>query len=106
MGAWPELLELAEAATAHACTEPTVPYLRPPRIPALWLAIVLTTTDRLADTERVLREGQHEAEALGLGWSLPSWHARRACALLEQGALDDAAVEAEAGLAVADELEE
>ncbi|WP_060900795.1 AAA family ATPase [Streptomyces mirabilis] len=98
-------LELAEAATARAYTEPSVPYLRPPRIPALWLAIVLTTTDRLADTERVLREGQHEAEALGLGWSLPHWHARRACALLEQGALDDAAVEAEAGLAVADELE-
>ncbi|MEU5314117.1 AAA family ATPase [Streptomyces sp. NPDC021562] len=98
-------LELAEAATARAYAEPTVPYLRPPRIPALWLATVLTSTDRLADTERVLREGQHEAEALGLGWSLPHWHARRACALLEQGALDDAAVEAEAGLAVADELE-
>ncbi|MBW8793239.1 MAG: AAA family ATPase [Streptomyces sp.] len=98
-------LELAEAATARACAEPAVPYLRPPRIPALWLATVLTSTDRLADTERVLREGQHEAEALGLGWSLPHWHARRACALLEQGALDDAAVEAEASLAVAGELE-
>ncbi|MEU9343183.1 AAA family ATPase [Streptomyces sp. NPDC048278] len=98
-------LELAEAATARASAEPTAPYLRPPRIPALWLATVLTSTDRLADTERVLREGQREAEALGLGWSLPHWHARRACALLEQGALDDAAVEAEAGLAVADELE-
>ncbi|MER5787541.1 AAA family ATPase [Streptomyces sp. NPDC001980] len=98
-------LELAEAATARAYAEPTVPYLRPPRIPALWLATVLTSTDRLADTERVLREGQREAEALGLGWSLPHWHARRACALLEQGALDDAAVEAEASLAVADELE-
>ncbi|GGN34166.1 hypothetical protein [Streptomyces fuscichromogenes] len=45
------------------------------------------------------------AEALGLGWSLPHWHAARVCALLEQGALDDAAVEAEASLTVADELE-
>ncbi|MEU1341087.1 AAA family ATPase [Streptomyces sp. NPDC005827] len=98
-------LELAEAATARACAEPTVPHLRPPRIPALWLATVLTSTDRLADTAGILRAGQHEAEALGLGWSLPHWHARRACALLEQGALDDATVEAEAGLAVADELE-
>ncbi|MEV5959161.1 AAA family ATPase [Streptomyces sp. NPDC051987] len=98
-------LELAEAATARARAEPAVPHLRPPRIPALWLATVLTSTDRLADAERVLREGQHEAEALGLGWSLPHWHARRACALLEQGALDDAAVEAEAGLAVAGDLE-
>ncbi|MEW2512718.1 AAA family ATPase [Streptomyces sp. NPDC046870] len=98
-------LELAEEATARAGTESGVLHLRPPRIPALWLATVLTATDRLADTERVLREGQHEAEALGLGWSLPHWHASRACALFEQGALDDAAVEAESSLVVADELE-
>ncbi|MEU9288555.1 AAA family ATPase [Streptomyces sp. NPDC048275] len=98
-------LELAEEATGRAGTESAVLYLRPPRIPALWLATVLTSTDRLADTERILREGQCEAEALGLGWSLPHWHAARACALLEQGALDDAAVEAEASLTVADELE-
>ncbi|MGW7423898.1 helix-turn-helix transcriptional regulator [Streptomyces sp. NPDC054813] len=98
-------LELAEEATRRAATEPAVLYLRPPRIPALWLATVLTVTDRLGDTERTLREGQRGAEALGLGWSLPHWHAARACALLEQGALDDAAVEAEASLAVADELE-
>ncbi|MFJ9567189.1 helix-turn-helix transcriptional regulator [Streptomyces fuscichromogenes] len=98
-------LELAEEATRRAGTEPAALYLRPPRIPALWLATVLTVTDRLTDTERTLREGQREAEALGLGWSLPHWHAARACALLEQGALDDAAVEAEASLTVADELE-
>ncbi|WP_405883183.1 AAA family ATPase [Streptomyces sp. NBC_01136] len=98
-------LELAEEATRRDGTEPAALYLRPPRIPALWLATVLTVTDRLADTERTLREGQREAEALGLGWSLPHWHAARACALLEQGALDDAAVEAEASLVVADELE-
>ncbi|BBJ45989.1 helix-turn-helix transcriptional regulator [Streptomyces antimycoticus] len=98
-------LELAEAAAGHAGTESAGFYLRPPRIPALWLAMVLTATDRLADTERILRDGQREAEARGLGWSLPHWHAARACALLEQGALDDAAVEAEASLMVADELE-
>ncbi|MFI5557403.1 helix-turn-helix transcriptional regulator [Streptomyces sp. NPDC051738] len=98
-------LELAEEATRRAGTQSAALYLRPPRIPALWLATVLTSTDRLADTERILREGQREAEALGLGWSLPHWHAARACALLEQGALDDAAVEAEASLMVADELE-
>ncbi|WP_345639890.1 helix-turn-helix transcriptional regulator [Streptomyces siamensis] len=98
-------LELAEEATRRAGAQSAALYLRPPRIPALWLATVLTSTDRLADTERILREGQREAEALGLGWSLPHWHAARACALLEQGALDDAAVEAEASLMVADELE-
>ncbi|MGW3763563.1 helix-turn-helix transcriptional regulator [Streptomyces sp. NPDC005131] len=98
-------LDLAAVATRRAGTQSAALYLRPPRIPALWLATVLTATDRLADTERILREGQREAEALGLGWSLPHWHAARACALLEQGALDDAAVEAEASLMVADELE-
>ncbi|MFR0359563.1 helix-turn-helix transcriptional regulator [Streptomyces sediminimaris] len=98
-------LERAEQATRRAGAQAAALYLRPPRIPALWLATVLTATDRLAETERVLRAGQREAEALGLGWSLPHWHAARACALLEQGALDDAAVEAEAGLMVAQELE-
>ncbi|MER7680173.1 AAA family ATPase [Streptomyces sp. NPDC096934] len=98
-------VELAEEATRRAATRSAALYLRPPRIPALWLATVLTATDRLADTERILREGQREAEAMGLGWSLPHWHAVRACALLEQGALDDAAVEAEASLMVAGELE-
>lgn len=98
-------LELAEEATRRTGTESAALHLRPPRIPALWLATVLTATDRLADTGRILREGQRETEALGLGWSLPHWHAARACALLEQGALDDAAVEAEASLTVADELE-
>ncbi|MEU5144708.1 AAA family ATPase [Streptomyces sp. NPDC021139] len=99
-------VELAEEATTRrAGTQSGALYLRPPRIPALWLATVLTTTDWLADTERILREGQREAEALGLGWSLPHWHATRACALLEQGALDDAAVEAEASLMIANELE-
>lgn len=98
-------LELAEEATRRAGTQSAALYLRPPRIPALWLATVLTATDRLADTGRILQEGQREAEAMGLGWSLPHWHAARACALLEQGALDDAAVEAEASLMVADELE-
>lgn len=98
-------LGLAEEATRRAGTQSAALYLRPPRIPALWLATVLTATDRLANTEWILREGQREAEALGLGWSLPQWHAARACALLERGALDDAAVEAEASLTVADELE-
>ncbi|MFF7160784.1 AAA family ATPase [Streptomyces sp. NPDC008086] len=98
-------IELAEEATGGAGTESAALCLRPPRIPALWLATVLTFTDRLADTGRILREGQRVAEEQGLGWSLPHWHAARACALLEQGALDDAAVEAEACLAVADELE-
>ncbi|MEW1776440.1 AAA family ATPase [Streptomyces sp. NPDC086777] len=98
-------LELAEEATARSGTQTGVLHLRPPRIPALWLATVLTATDRLAETGRVLREGQREAEAMGLGWSLPHWHASRACALFEQGALDDAAVEAEASLMVAEELE-
>ncbi|MFF3468919.1 ATP-binding protein [Streptomyces sp. NPDC002619] len=100
-----DAVELAEQARQRSDAEPHTIRLRPPRVPALWLATVLTATDRLEDAERTLREGQRQAEALGLGWSLPHWHAQRACVLLERGALDDAAVEAEACLAVADELE-
>ncbi|MFF4898141.1 helix-turn-helix transcriptional regulator [Streptomyces sp. NPDC001068] len=98
-------LGLAEQAAERAGAERAALHLRPPRIPALWLGTVATSTDRLADTERILGKGQREAEAMGLGWSLPYWHLCRACALFEQGALDDAAVEAESGLTVADELE-
>ncbi|MET9878215.1 AAA family ATPase [Actinacidiphila glaucinigra] len=98
-------LELAEHAALRAATTADGLRLRPPRIPALWLAIALVSTDRLEDTARVLREGRRSAESLGLGWSLPHWHACQAIALLEGGALDDAAVEAEACLTVAGELE-
>lgn len=98
-------LELAENASGRAATTADGLRLRPPRIPALWLAIVMLSTDWLEDAPRVLREGQRSAESLGLGWSLPHWHACRAIALLEGGALDDAAVEAEACLTVAAELE-
>ncbi|MEU1541753.1 AAA family ATPase [Actinacidiphila glaucinigra] len=98
-------LELAEHATLRAATTADDLRLRPPRIPALWLAVALVSTDRLEDTARVLREGRRSAESLGLGWSLPHWHACQAITLLEGGALDDAAVEAEACLAVAAELE-
>lgn len=100
-----EALDLAERAAGRADAEPHALRLRPPRIPALWLATVLASTDRLQDAEHVLREGQREAEALGLGWSLPYWHACRSTVLLERGALDDAAVEAEACLTVSDALE-
>ena len=100
-----QALGFAEQATARSDAEPHALRLRPPRVPALWLAAVLTATDRLDDAERCLRDGQRQAETLGLGWSLPHWHAQRACALLERGALDDAVVEAEACLAAAEELE-
>ncbi|MGW3242228.1 helix-turn-helix transcriptional regulator [Streptomyces sp. NPDC001070] len=98
-------LGLAESAARRAATASDGLRLRPPRIPALWLATVLASADRLQDAPRVLREGQRAAESLGLGWSLPHWHACRATVLLESGALDDAAVEAEACLTVARELE-
>jgi ATP/maltotriose-dependent transcriptional regulator MalT len=100
-----QALGFAEQATRRSDAEPHSLRLRPPRVPALWLSTVLTATDRLDDAERCLRDGQSQAETLGLGWSLPYWHAQRACALLERGALDDAVVEAEACLAVAEELE-
>ncbi|MGW0083033.1 AAA family ATPase [Streptomyces sp. NPDC003393] len=100
-----ESVDLAEQARQRSDAEPHTIRLRPPRVPALWLATVLTATDRLDEAERTLREGRRQAEAMGLGWSFPHWYVHRAFVLLERGALDDAAVEAEACLAVADELE-
>ncbi|MEU4091843.1 AAA family ATPase [Streptomyces sp. NPDC026673] len=96
---------LAEDAARRAAAASYGLRVRPPRIPALWLGTVLASADRLRDAPGVLGEGQRTAESLGLGWSLPHWHACRATVLLENGALDDAAVEAEASLSVAGELE-
>ncbi|MFF3563591.1 ATP-binding protein [Streptomyces sp. NPDC002574] len=103
-----QALGLAEDATRRTASMSTSTdglRLRPPRIPALWLSIVLTSGDRLEDAEQVLREGRRHAEERGPGWSLPYWHACRSVVLLERGALDDAAAEAEACLSVAGELE-
>ncbi|WP_028799962.1 helix-turn-helix transcriptional regulator [Streptomyces sp. 142MFCol3.1] len=98
-------VDLAEGAVERAGhAAPGVP-LRPLRLPGLWLATVLTSTERLTDAETLLREGQVQAEASGALWSLPAWHTRCACLLLERGELGDAAAEAEAALTVTEELE-
>ena len=97
--------ELAEAAVQRAEKAPAGARLRPLRLPELWLATVLTSTDRLDEADRLLREGRKDAQASGDVWSLPAWHARRACLLLERGELDDAEAEAESALAAAEELD-
>lgn len=97
--------ELAEAAVYRAGKAPEGIRLRPLRLPGLWLATVLTSTDRLDEADRLLREGRGEAQTSGDAWSLPAWHARRACLLLERGELDDAEAEAESALAAAEELD-
>lgn len=97
-------VELAEAAVRHAAEHPAGIRLRPPRLPELWLATVLTSTERLGEADQLLRDGGVQAEASGAVWSLPSWHARRACLLLERGELGDAEAEADAALALGEEL--
>ncbi|GAA5021000.1 helix-turn-helix transcriptional regulator [Streptomyces siamensis] len=98
-------VDLAEAAVERAGHAASGVQLRPLRLPGLWLATVLTSTERLTDAETLLREGQVQAEASGAVWSLSAWHTRRACLLLERGELGDAEAEAEAALTVTEELE-
>ncbi|MET8768089.1 AAA family ATPase [Streptomyces sp. NPDC004658] len=100
-----EAVRLAEAAVHRAAAVPDGLRLRPPRVPALWLATVLAGTDRLPEAERLLRRGQRQAETSAAGWTLPYWHATRACVLLERGRPSEAGTEAEACLSVAEELD-
>ncbi|MCO6009963.1 LuxR C-terminal-related transcriptional regulator [Actinoallomurus purpureus] len=97
--------ELAGAAVRRAEETPAGIRLRPLRPPELWLATVLTSTERLEEADRLLREGRTQAEASGDVWSLPAWHTRGACLLLERGELGDAEAEAESALAVGEELD-
>ncbi|WLW52465.1 helix-turn-helix transcriptional regulator [Streptomyces sp. YU58] len=75
------------------------------RHPALWLGRALGAQDRLAEAAAVLEAGQREARRLGTAWSYPLWHYHHAELAVAAGQLQDAATEAEAGSAVAEQLE-
>ncbi len=98
-------LELAEEATRRAGT----PVRRAlPAAPAHPGAVAgHRSRHRPARGHRAGPARGRSAKRKRWAWAgpLPHWHAARACALLEQGALDDAAVEAESSLMVAGELE-
>jgi DNA-binding CsgD family transcriptional regulator len=79
--------------------------LHAPRIPELWLATVLLSSDRSDEASDLLLEGQRSSERRGLAWSLPYWHTVRAIERWMHDELDDAAAEAETALHVADRLD-
>ncbi|GAA1545905.1 LuxR family transcriptional regulator [Nocardioides humi] len=97
-------LELAERA-AHSFEVSAARPLPAPRIPELWLATVMLSSDRASEASELLLAGQRQAERRGFVWSVPYWHTVRAIErwLLEE--LDDAAAEAETAIHVADALE-
>ncbi len=75
------------------------------RQPRLWLGPALIAVDRFAEAEAVYERGQREADQLGTAWSQPHWYHCRAELRMAAGRLEDAGVEAEAGLRVAERLE-
>ncbi|SHM70079.1 ATP-binding protein [Cryptosporangium aurantiacum] len=74
------------------------------RHPRIWLASAYTGLDRFDDAARALERGRQESVQLGTGWSAPLWHYYGAALLTARGQLDEAAAEADAGVAVAAQL--
>jgi len=74
------------------------------RHPRIWLGSALTAFDRFDEAEIVFREGRRESERLGTAWAQPLWHYYYAGLLTARGRLDDAAAEADAGVATAEQL--
>ncbi|MFC8244800.1 LuxR C-terminal-related transcriptional regulator [Streptomyces chartreusis] len=97
-------LALARQAVSSVEVSASRP-LHAPRIPELWLATVLLSTDQVDEASDLLLDGQRSSERRGLAWSLPYWHTVRAIERWMQEELDDAAAEAETALRVADRLD-
>lgn len=74
------------------------------RHPRIWLANALLTMDRYDEAAAVLRAGRRLSQDLGTAWSAPLWHHFSTLQMMAQGRLDDAAAEAEAGVATAETL--
>ncbi|MFC4948703.1 helix-turn-helix transcriptional regulator [Pseudonocardia sp. GCM10023141] len=97
-------LHLAEQAASGVEVSATRP-LHAPRIPELWLATVLLSSDRFDEASELLLDGQRHYERRGLGWSAPYWHTVRAIERWMRHELDDAAAEAETALDAATRLD-
>ncbi|MGH3761835.1 ATP-binding protein [Actinophytocola sp.] len=74
------------------------------RHPVLWLGRAMVAAERFTEADALFENGQREADSAGTAWTQPLWHYYRAELRLAAGRLDDAAAEAEAGLAVTERL--
>lgn len=97
-------LEHAERA-AHSVEVTAARPLPAPRIPELWLATVMLSSDRAPEASELLLTGQRQAERRGFAWSIPYWHTVRAIERWMVDELDDAAAEAETAIHAAESLE-
>jgi DNA-binding CsgD family transcriptional regulator/tetratricopeptide (TPR) repeat protein len=73
------------------------------RHPRIWLAAALITLDEFEEAEQVIRAGRRESDRSGATWTEPLWHHFQTALLVATGRLEEAAVEAESGLAVAEQ---
>ncbi|SDT66714.1 AAA family ATPase [Actinoplanes derwentensis] len=73
------------------------------RHPRIWLSAALITLDRFAEADQVIRAGRRESDRFGSGWADPLWHHFQATLYFATGRLEEAEVEAESGLAVAEQ---
>ena len=101
-GSWADALALLERAVAMADETGNERVQR--RHPRLYLATIVMDFDRLDDAERALEESRATGERLGTVWDIPPYHWGLALQRLLSGTWDDAIVEAQAGLASAEEV--
>ncbi|WP_328475423.1 AAA family ATPase [Actinoplanes sp. NBC_00393] len=73
------------------------------RHPRIWLAAALIALDDFDGAQQVIRDGRRASDRTGAAWTEPLWHHFQSTLLHATGRLDEAAVEAESGLAVAEQ---
>lgn len=74
------------------------------RHPRIWLGSAQAALDRFDEAEETFERGRRESDLLGTAWAQPLWHYYYASLLTARGRLDQAAAEADAGVARAEEL--
>lgn len=90
----------ARTATALADRHGGEARLRHPRI---WLGGALTVLDQFDEAEQVFRSGRRESDRAGSAWADPLFHYFQTALLHARGRLEEATVEAESGVAVAEQ---
>ncbi|MEU4692328.1 AAA family ATPase [Actinoplanes sp. NPDC023714] len=73
------------------------------RHPRIWLAAALIALDGFGEAQQVIRAGRRESDRGGAAWTEPLWHHFQSTLLFATGRVEEAAVEAESGLAVAEQ---